>query len=76
MVVFTEGGGDSASYKLYATAKTHEDDNRHPRWAIDNASITRDDDAPMPAWEDTRSGNDEDGVVVMPQIRIYAGVAP
>ena len=76
MVVFTEGGGASASYKLYATEKTHEDDNRHPRWAIDDASITRDDDAMNAAWEDTRSGNTPDGVVVIPQIRIYAGVAP
>ena len=72
MVVFTEGGGDSASYKLYATAKTNEDDNRHPRWPIDDASISKDDDATNPAWAATRSGNTLDGVVIMPQIQVYA----
>ena len=28
------------------------------------------------AWETARSGNTPDGVVVIPQIRVYAGVAP
>ena len=74
-IVFTEGGGASASYKLYATAKTNEDDNRDPRWTINDAGRSKDSDAANAAWASARSGDIPAGVVVMPQIRIYAGVA-
>ena len=48
MVVFTEGGGDSASYKLYATAKTHEDTQADSEWPVDDAGFTKDEDAGTP----------------------------
>ena len=77
MIVFTEGGDSSASYKLFATAKTTEkDDNTHPLWAIDGAGVTKDSDISTPVWGDMRSGDDPDNNLVIPQFRVYAGVAP
>ena len=72
IVVFTEGGGSADSYKLYATAKTTEDDQAHSRWPIDDGALTRDEDAASPSWDETSSGDD----ALIPQIRVYAGVAP
>ena len=72
IVVFTEGGGSAESYKLYATAKTTEDSQAHSRWPIDDGALTRDEDAASPSWNETRSGTD----ALIPQIRVYAGVAP
>ena len=74
-IVFTEGGGSNESYKLYATAKTNEDDNRDPRWTINDAGKSKDNDAASPSWGEMRSGDTDSGDLVLPQIRIYAGVA-
>ena len=72
IVVFTEGGGSAESYRLYATAKTTEDDQAHSRWPMDDGALTRDEDAASPSWDETRTDSD----AVLPQIRVYAGVAP
>ena len=74
-VVFSEGGGSNASYKLYVTAKTNADDNSHRRWVLGDNSRTKDNDAAMPSWDDMRSGDISSGTAVHPQIRVYAGVA-
>ena len=78
-VVFSEGGGGTNFYKLYVTTKHGEDDNRHPNWPIDNAGITKDDDAtPIPGfsgWDGMRKDDTMGGTPVLPQIRVYAGVA-
>ena len=70
-----ESGGGNDFYKLYATAKPNEDDNRHPRWAIDNSGVTKDSDAIPPDWNAMRSGDIMTNTIVLPQFRIYAGVA-
>ena len=70
--MFTEGGGSAESYRLYATAKTTEDDQAHSRWPMDDGALTRDEDAASPSWDETRTDSD----AVLPQIRVYAGVAP
>ena len=75
MVVFTEGGGDNDSYKLYVTAKTTEDTQADSGWPIDDAGFTRDDDAGTPAWGGMKSGDSPSGASVVPQIRVDAGVA-
>ena len=75
-VMFTEGGGSSEYYKLYATAKHNEDDDRHPNWAIDNSGLTQDADLATPILESMRSGDTSGGTLVLPQFQIYAGVAP
>ena len=41
-VVFSEGGGDNDSYKLYVTAKTTEDTEADSGWPIDDAGFTKD----------------------------------
>ena len=74
-VVFSEGGGDNASYKLYVTAKTTEDTQADSEWSIDDAGFTRDDDAGTPSWGGMKSGDTPTGTSVVPQIRVYAGVA-
>ena len=74
-VVFSEGGGDNASYKLYVTAKTTEDTQADSEWPIDDAGFTRDDDAGTPSWGGMKSGDTPTGTSVVPQIRVYAGVA-
>ena len=74
-IVFSEGGGSNASYKLHVTAKTNEDDNSHPGWLIGNTSRTKDNDAGTPSWSIMRLGDTSSGTAVHPQIRIYAGVA-
>ena len=75
-VVFSEGGGSNASYKLYATAiRTTEDDNRHPNWPISFSAQTKDNDASSPTWLIMRSGDTPSGDEVYPQIEVYAGVA-
>ena len=74
-VVFSEGGGDNASYKLYVTAIDPEDDNSHPKWYVANASRPSDTDAGTPSWSKMRLGDTSSGTPVYPQIRIYAGVA-
>ena len=75
-IVFSEGGGNANSYKLYATAKTAEDSQAHDRWPIDDSGFTKDNDADTPAWGDMKSGDSSSGTSVMAQIRVYAGVAP
>ena len=74
-VVFSEGGGDNESYKLYVTALTAEDDNRDPKWLITLTASTKDSKADTPIWELTRLGDIPTGTPVYPQIRVYAGVA-
>ena len=69
-IVFSEGGGDNASYKLYATAKTAEDSQAHDRWPITDSGKTKDNNATPPTWGDMKSGD----TTVLPQIRVYAGV--
>ena len=76
VVVFTEGGGSNASYKLYVTAKDTQDDNSHPKWPVGVVGQTKDNDATMPSWDEMRSGDSPTGTFVKAQIRIYAGVAP
>ena len=66
-IVFSEGGGSSDYYKLYVTKKFNEDDDGHPNWGIANFGVTRDDDASSPTWSVNTN---------IPQIQIYAGVAP
>ena len=75
-VVFSEGGGDNDSYKLYVTAKTTEDTQADSGWPIDDAGFTKDDDAGTPAWGGMKSGDSSSGASVVPQIRVYAGLAP
>ena len=74
-VVFSEGGGDNESYKLYVTALTAEDDNRDPKWLITLTASTKDSKADNPIWNLTRLGDIPTGTPVYPQIRVYAGVA-
>ena len=75
-IVFSEGGGSNHSYKLYATAKTTEDSQAHSRWPIDDGGFTKDEDTSSPSWAAMRSGDTSGGDLVIPQIRVYAGVAP
>ena len=75
VVVFSEGGGSNASYKLYATAKDTQDDNSHPKWPVGVVGQTKDNDAAMPSWDDMRSGDSPTGTLVKAQITVYAGVA-
>ena len=75
-VVFSEGGGSSASYKLSVTAQHDtQDDNSHPRWPITDSGETKDNDATSPTWAPMRSGDTSSGTLVLPQITVYAGVA-
>ena len=74
--MFSEGGGSNHSYKLYATAKTTEDSQAHSRWPIDDGGFTKDEDTSSPSWAAMRSGDTSGGDLVIPQIRVYAGVAP
>ena len=74
-VIFTEGGGSNDSYKLYVTAKTTDDDDRHPKWYVGTAGATKDADAASPTWASMRLGDTSSGTQVLPQIRVYAGVA-
>ena len=76
-IVFSEGGGDTDSFKLYVTAKrTDKDDDAHPKWRIQDGGLTKDNDATSPTWAGMRSGDTSSGTSVLPQIRIYAGIAP
>ena len=75
MIVFTEGGGSNASYKLYATAMGAKDSDAHKNWAIDDSGLTYDSDLANPAWESMRSGDGMSNVIVTVQFRVYAGVA-
>ena len=74
-VVFSEGGGSTDSYKLYATGNTNDDDNRHPKWPVQAGGRTLDSLVTMITWDRMRSGDTTTGVHVTAQIRIYAGVA-
>ena len=74
-VVFSEGGGSNASYKLHVTETSNEDDNSHPRWRLGNTGRTKDSDADSPSWSRMRLGDTSSGADVDPQFRIYAGVA-
>ena len=74
VVVFTEGGGATDSFKLYVTAKHNEDDDAHPKWPVQNGGLTKDNDATSPTWATMRSGDTLSGTEVHPQIRVYAGV--
>ena len=74
-VVFTEGGGSNDSYKLYATVKTTEDTQADSGWPIEDAGLTKDNDAGTPSWGTMRSGDTPTNTEVTLQIRIYAGVA-
>ena len=74
-VVFSEGGGSNASYKLYATAKDTSDDNSHPKWPVTDSSGTYDNDATSPTWVQMRSGDTQSGTPVKFQFQIYAGIA-
>ena len=76
IIAFTEGGGSNASYKLYATAMGSEDTQADSMWPIDDSGRTYDSDLANPAWESMRSGDTSSGTLVLPQIRIYAGIAP
>ena len=73
-IVFSEGGGDNASYKLYATAKTTEDTQADSEWPIKDAGFTKNQDAGTPTWGDMKSGDSSSGASVVPQIRVYAGI--
>ena len=75
MVVFTEGGGSNESYKLYATEIKTEDTQADSGWPIEDAGLTKDDDAGTPSWGGMKSGDSSSGASVVPQIRVYAGVA-
>ena len=75
LIAFTEGGGSNASYKLYATAMGGEDSQADSMWPIDDSGITYDSDLANPVWESMRSGDTTSGTLVLPQFRIYAGVA-
>ena len=75
-VIFSEGGSSTDFYKLYVTVKQNEDDNRHPNWPVGDTGVTKDTDASDPDWAAMRKDNDMSLVVVIPQIRVYAGVAP
>ena len=74
-VVFSEGGGSTDSYRLYVTAKTVDDDNRHPKWRVLDGGFTKDSNTTSPPWAGMRLGDPPTGVVVIPQLRVYAGVA-
>ena len=76
-IVFSEGGGDTDSFKLYATAKQNDDDDdAHTKWDIQIAGRTKDKDATSPTWGSMISGDAMSGTNVLIQFSIYAGVAP
>ena len=72
-VVFSEGGGSNASYKLYATTQTGEDDDTHVGWPIDDTGQTR--NAGSGLTGEMRPPDSSNTLVTL-QISIYAGVAP
>lgn len=74
-VVFSEGGGSNASYKLYVTVTQGEDDNSHPRWTGSLHSATKDEETGSPSWVAMRSGDTTGGALVAHQTQVYAGVA-
>ena len=74
-VIFTEGGGSSDSYKLYVTANINDDDDTHPKWEVENAGVTKDKADTNSNWASMRLGDTSSGTQVLPQIRVYAGVA-
>ena len=72
-VIFTEGGGSSDSYKLYVTSNINDDEeDRHPKWYVENAGVSKEGGA---AWGTMSSDDTSSGTQVLPQIRVYAGVA-
>ena len=77
-IVFSEGGGDTDSFKLYVTAKLNDrDDDDHPEWRRQGGGgLTKDNDATSPTWGNMISGDMMSGASVVIQFRIYAGVAP
>ena len=77
-IVFSEGGGDTDSFKLYATAKLSEvDDDAHIEWRLQGiGGLTKDNDATSSTWASMISGDAMSGANVNIQFSIYAGVAP
>ena len=75
-IVFSESGGENASYKLYATADFDEDTIRHPSWTVGNLAKTKDNDVSDPAWTNMREGDTTSGNRITPQIIIYTGLTP
>ena len=75
-IVFSEGGGDTDSFKLYATEKQNEDDEAHAKWLLQAGGFTKDNDATTPTWGRMISGDAMSGTGVVIQFSIYAGVAP
>ena len=65
----------SANYNIGVTAEITQDDNGHPNWPVGDSGFIKDDDAGTPAWRSLHVGNVPTGVKLIPQIRVYAGVA-